>query len=212
MERIGRQPLAELEAGLVHFAGPRQGHEQDAHIEDQPERGDAAAVSRRLRVDDIEDGEDYATEASPSEREAIAKLLELVGLEALRFHGKFHFGGEGRLLLDGTLAARMTQTCVVSLDPIETALEVPVAAEFWPQARIEALAATADEAASHGILDWPEPIVDGRIELGALLYETLATGLDPYPRREGASIEWTESPGSPRPPARQAVLLRPFPG
>jgi hypothetical protein len=152
-------------------------------------------LSRRLRVDDIEDGEDYATEASPSEREAIAKLLELVGLEALRFHGKFHFGGEGRLLLDGTLAARMTQTCVVSLDPIETALEVPVAGEFWPQARIEALAETVDEAASHGILDWPEPIIDGRIELGALLYETLATGLDPYPRREGARFEWAESPG-----------------
>ncbi len=152
-------------------------------------------ISRSLRVDAIEDGDDYATEASPSEREAIAKLLELVGLEALRFHGKFHFGGEGRLLLDGTLSARMTQTCVVSLDPIETALEVPVEAEFWPQARIEALAATADEAASHGILDWPEPSVDGRIELGALLYETLPTGLDPYPRREGASIEWTESPG-----------------
>jgi hypothetical protein len=151
-------------------------------------------LSRGLRVDDIEDGEDYATEASQGEREAIAKLLDLVGLEALRFHGKFHFGGEGRLLLEGTLSARMTQTCVVSLDPVETTHDVPVAAEFWPQARIDALAATADEAASHGILDWPEPVIDGRIELGGLLYETLATGLDPYPRRAGASFEWTESP------------------
>ena len=37
-------------------------------------------------------------------------------------------------------------------------------------------------------------VIDGRIELGGLLYETLATGLDPYPRRAGASFEWTESP------------------
>lgn len=158
--------------------------------------------SRQLRADDIEDGEEYATDTSKSEREAVARLLDLVALEALRFRGRFHFGGEGRLRLDGTLAAQVTQTCVVSLDPIESTIEVPVEADFWPQARIEALASTVDEAASHGILDWPEPIVDGRIELGELLYETLATALDPYPRREGASFGWEESSEAEASPGR----------
>jgi hypothetical protein len=85
-------------------------------------------LSRILRVDDIEDGEDYAVEASKSEREGIASLLELVALEALRFAGRFHFGGEGRLLLKGTLTARLTQTCVVSLEPVQSTIEAP--AEF----------------------------------------------------------------------------------
>ena len=151
-------------------------------------------LSRTLRVDEIEDGEEYATEASKAERAEIAKLLDLNALDNFRFQGKFHFGGEGRLLLDGTLTAEVTQTCVVTLEPVESAIEVPVEVEFWPQARIDALAATADEAASHGILDWPEPIAEGRIELGSLLYEVLATALDPYPRREGVSFAWTESP------------------
>jgi uncharacterized metal-binding protein YceD (DUF177 family) len=149
-------------------------------------------LSRILRVDDIEDGEDYSVEVSKSEREAIASLLELAALDSLRFAGRFHFGGEGRLLLAGTLAARLTQTCVVSLEPVASTIEVPMEIEFWPEARIDALARSADEATSHGILDWPEPIIDGKIELGPLLYETLATALDPYPRREGASFEWVE--------------------
>jgi uncharacterized metal-binding protein YceD (DUF177 family) len=150
--------------------------------------------SRVLRVDDIEDGEDYSVEASKSERDAIASLLDLVALAAFRFAGRFHFAGEKRLLLEGTLAARPTQTCAVSLEPVESTIEAPVKIEFWPEARIDALAETADEATSHGILDWPEPIVDGKIELGPFLYETLATSLDPYPRREGARFEWREPP------------------
>jgi uncharacterized metal-binding protein YceD (DUF177 family) len=151
------------------------------------------ALSRVLRVDDIEDGDDYSVEASKSERDAIASLLDLLALEAFRFAGRFHFAGEGRLLLEGALTARPTQTCVVSLEPVESTIEAPVKIEFWPEARIDALAETADEATSHGILDWPEPIVDGKIELGPFLYETLATSLDPYPRREGASFEWREA-------------------
>lgn len=168
-------------------------------------------LSRNLRVDDIEEGEDYATEAGATERKAIADLLDLIALDDFRFAGTFHFGGEGRLLVNGTLSAGLTQTCVVSLAPVKAAIEVPIEAEFWPEDRIEALAATADEATSHGILDWPEPIADGKIELGPLLYETLATALDPYPRADGVSFEWTEAPaalGAERPESPFAALSR----
>jgi hypothetical protein len=42
------------------------------------------------------------------------------------------------------------------------------------------------------VLDGPEPIVCGRIDLGAVAYETLATALDPYPKREGVSFDWSQ--------------------
>jgi hypothetical protein len=61
---------------------------------------------------------------------------------------------------------------------------------------IDDLAASLDEAASHGMLDWPEPIEGGKIDLGPVIYETLATALDPYPKREGVSFEWSEAPGA----------------
>ena len=35
----------------------------------------------------------------------------------------------------------------------------------------------------------PEPIVDGRLDLGALATEFLILGIDPYPRKPGAVFE-----------------------
>ena len=68
----------------------------------------------------------------------------------------------------------------------------------WPESG-GAITASADETASHGMVDWPEPIVEGKVDLGPVIYETLATALDPYPRREGASFEWpgeADAPGT----------------
>ncbi len=152
-------------------------------------------ISRVVRVDDIADGKRCIVEASAAEREAIRALLGLVGLDRLHFEGTFNAEGQGGFLLTGTLAAKLTQTCVVSLEPIETELETPVEIEFWPEAQVERFAITADEAPSQESLDWPEPIVDGKIDLGRAVYETFATSIDPYPRRESASFAWSEGEG-----------------
>ena len=40
----------------------------------------------------------------------------------------------------------------------------------------------------------PDPIVDGKIDLGALTAEFFALGLDPYPRKPGVSFESPEQP------------------
>jgi hypothetical protein len=37
--------------------------------------------------------------------------------------------------------------------------------------------------------DDPEPLVDGKIDLGALATEFLILGLDPYPRKPGAVFD-----------------------
>ena len=37
--------------------------------------------------------------------------------------------------------------------------------------------------------DEPDPIIDGKIDLGALAAEFFALGLDPYPRKPGATFE-----------------------
>ena len=39
-----------------------------------------------------------------------------------------------------------------------------------------------------------DPIVDGKIDLGALAAEFFALGLDPYPRKPGVSFESPEEP------------------
>jgi len=150
-------------------------------------------LSRIIRVDEIKDGEEGLIEVGATEREAIAALLDLPRLDQLSFAFRFARRGHGRLALNGSLLAAVTQTCVVTLEPVESSLDVPVEIEFWPASQIKAYAETADEAASHGVLDWPEPIDDGKIDLGPIIYQTLATSLDPYPKREGASFSWSEA-------------------
>ena len=169
-------------------------------------------ISKILRVDELKEGEERSIEISRAEREAIAGLLDLVALDDLRFTFSLHRRGAGRLALRGTLEAAATQTCVVSLDPVASTLEVPIEIEFWPRHLIEDRAEAIDEAASHGALEWPEPIVDGKIDLGPVIYETFATGLDPYPKREGVSFDWSEpgaeSAGEEKPESPFAALKR----
>ena len=149
-------------------------------------------LSRTLRVDELKEGEEGTIEVNRAERETIAALLDLRALDRLTIVFRLNRRGQGRLALQGSLAAAVTQTCVVSLEPVESTLEVPVEVEFWPIPMVDDLAVSLDEAASHGTLDWPEPIIDSKIDLGPVIYETLATGLDPYPKREGVSFEWAE--------------------
>ena len=91
------------------------------------------ALSRPLRVDEIRDEASGSVETTAAERTAIAKLLDLRGLEGLALTYRLVRAGAGRLRLKGELKAKVIQTCVVSLEPVESSLEVPVEAEFWPR-------------------------------------------------------------------------------
>jgi uncharacterized metal-binding protein YceD (DUF177 family) len=152
-----------------------------------------APLSRPLKVDEIRDGASGEIKATEAEMEAIARLLDLVALKGLTFTYRLNHGGGGRLELAGRLNADVTQTCVVSLEPVEAHLDIPVELAFWPASLVEELEQSAEEPGSQGLLDWPEAIVDGKIELGPVIYETLATALEPYPKREGASFDWSQA-------------------
>jgi hypothetical protein len=154
---------------------------------------DQALLSRPLKVEEIKDGTSGEMTATEAERSAIARMLDLVALERLAFTYRITQGGEGRLHLTGRLAAEVTQTCVVSLDPVGASLDVPVEVDFWPAFLLDALERSSEEPGHSGLLDWPEAIVEGKIDLGPLIYETLATALDPYPKREGASFHWPQN-------------------
>jgi len=155
---------------------------------------DRAVLARTLRVDEIRDGASGEIAATKAEMDAIARMLDLVALEGLTFLYRLDHGGGGRLHLTGRLHANVTQTCVVSLDPVEANLDVPVEVEFWPVSLIDELERSTEEPGNLGLLDWPEAVVDGRIDLGPVIYETLATALEPYPKREGVSFDWSQGP------------------
>jgi hypothetical protein len=86
------------------------------------------------------------------------------------------------------VSALLGQTCVVTLEPIESDLEEVVDLVFTPQA---ADAATETETISPRADDEepPEPLVGGKLDLGAIATEFLLLGIDPYPRKPGAEFE-----------------------
>ena len=151
-------------------------------------------LSRPLKVDEIRDGASGEIVATAAELEAVAKMLDLAALDRLTLAYRLGRGAGGRLVLTGTLRADATQTCVVSLEPVAARLEVPVEMEFWPEELLPPAEGNPDDRGSAQVLDWPEAIRDGRIDLGPVVYETLATALDPYPRRPEARLDWPQEP------------------
>ena len=155
-------------------------------------------LSRIVKVDEIKDAASGEIVATADEMNAIAGLLDLARLEGLTFTYRLDHGIAGRLHLSGRLKAELTQTCVVSLDPVDARVDEPVEIEFWPETLLAK--PESDDPAGLTALDWPEPIVGGRIDLGVVAYETLATSLDPYPKREGVSFD--RSQGEAKQPER----------
>ena len=130
-------------------------------------------------------------EASPLERAAMAEvggLREILSANASldvtpMSGGRFHVGGRVR--------ARIGQTCVVTLDPIESDIDEEIDLIFAPPEQIPELSDLVDDAAESDveIPDPPEPIENGTIDLGRLATDALYLGVDPYPRRPDAVFE-----------------------
>src|SRR5436190_1968434 len=101
----------------------------------------------------------------------------------------------GRFHVAGRVRARIGQTCVVTLDPMETDVDEPIDLIFAPPDQIPQMADLVDEAQENvrssdaEIPDPPEPIENGIIDLGRLATDALYLAVDPYPRRPDAVFE-----------------------
>ncbi|MCK1653536.1 DUF177 domain-containing protein [Bradyrhizobium sp. 149] len=130
-------------------------------------------------------------EASVAERQAMA---ETAGLrEVLSAQAAFDVVPKSgnRIHVTGTVRARIGQTCVVTLDPIESEIEEEVDLIFAPEAEIRRLADLIEEGQDNDeqIADPPEAIVNGIIDLGRLATDALFLAVDPYPRKPGVVFE-----------------------
>jgi uncharacterized metal-binding protein YceD (DUF177 family) len=138
--------------------------------------------SRPTRVDPLpRDGLTLDIAANAEERAALAKLNrlpEIARLTARLSIGKWRRG----VRVEGALSARLTQVCVVSLEPFEVEIEEPIDVKFLPA---DGGPASPD---AMGDADEPDELVDGKIDLGALVAEFLTLALDPYPRKPGAAF------------------------
>jgi uncharacterized metal-binding protein YceD (DUF177 family) len=90
--------------------------------------------------------------------------------------------GRGGAEVAGRLEAKVRQTCVVSLDPFENRISEPIDIRFAPASTARLAGGTIDV----GLENPPDPLVDGTIDLAAVVAEYLTLAIDPYPRKPGA--------------------------
>ena len=132
-------------------------------------------------------------EADPSARQAIAEVAGLREVTDARASFDLRHRSGGQVHVAGRVQAKIGQTCVVSLDPIESEIDEAVDLIFAPSA--QSLPRNDLEEGDGGddrpieTDDQPEPIVDGVIDLGRLATDVLFLAIDPYPRKEGAVFE-----------------------
>lgn len=194
----------------------------------RPEKGrDAAGVSvrsdepeppfsRPFSVDELlrRPGDPLTIAAEPHELETLARTDGIPAIGALE--AEFRVSEQGKeIRVAGEVRARITQECVVTLEPFESELVEPVDVRFafaaspaapeppsrermsrrrqtQAQAAQERRARHAPDFPAHEEDDPPDPIVGGKIDLGALAAEFMALGLDPYPRKPGAEFASAE--------------------
>jgi hypothetical protein len=130
-------------------------------------------------------------EADRATRDALAEIAGLREILSARALLDVRPKGGGRVHVVGRVRARIGQTCVVTLDPIENDIDEAIDLIFAPPEQIPALAGLVDQAAESDdeIPDPPEPIENGIIDLGRLATDALFLGVDPYPRRSDAVFE-----------------------
>ena len=129
-------------------------------------------------------------EANQVTRDAVADVGGLRAVLSVQASFDVTPKSGGRFHVAGHVRARVGQTCVVTLEEMESEIDEPIDLIFAPPEQIPQMADLVDEAEqSEDTPDPPEPIENGIIDLGRLATDALYLGVDPYPRKPDAVFE-----------------------
>jgi uncharacterized metal-binding protein YceD (DUF177 family) len=129
--------------------------------------------------------------ASEAERRALADLWsvnDVVSLDADLQVARWKKDG---VKIKGEVQARIVQTCVVTLEPVEAEIRESIEAILVPEG--SRLARQADNDGGEMILDpegpdIPDTFEGDTIDAGEVVSEHVALAIDPYPRKPGAAF------------------------
>ena len=187
-------PSASREPGKPVGKSAARSHDRDSVHVGGAMSAPGGPFSRQI---DVAQAEDKALRVTITATEdECAALAQQDGLPAIaHLSAKFEVtsAGRGRFEVKGEVRARVTQICVVSLDPFESDVAQLVDVVFASPRDVEqAEAAYAkrheEDLDAEDIPEPPDPIFNGQIDLGTLASEQLALALDPYPRKEGVEF------------------------
>ena len=145
--------------------------------------------AHRLKLGQIHDGERVELSADETERASIAERLGLEELDCFQAHVTLNL--KDKLIeADGRILASLSQSCVVTGQPVPAHVDEPFSLVFMPEPRD----GHSDEEVELGSADCDVVFYDGAvIDLGSAIADTLALSLDPYPRSAGAEAALKEA-------------------
>lgn len=122
---------------------------------------------------------------------AFAAWIGVDGMSALDLDVHVRpYRGDG-LAVEGKVSATVTQTCVVSLEPMENLIAEEVEATFRPEDKLKVHLVQDEEdgLSIDASVAADDPLIGNGIDAAAIAAEFLALGVDPYPRKPDAAFE-----------------------
>ncbi len=153
-------------------------------------RADTPIFDAIVRIDKLPSaGRSLAVDANEAERAAIAEAMNIVSVE--RFVANLTIAPiRGGLRALGHLDAAVTQASIVSFEPVPEIISEAIDRVFLHGPRDHQPPAPGSEIfIDLEDDDFPDHIDGPEVDLSALLLETLALALSPYPRREGEALD-----------------------
>lgn len=131
-------------------------------------------------------------QANESERQALRELWDVADVESLEAELQIARWKRDGVKIKGRVKAKIVQSCVVTLEPVESLIDEPVDAIFVPEG--SRLARIAANDSGEMILDpegpdLPDTFSGDTIDVGVTVTEHAALAIDPYPRKEGVVFE-----------------------
>ena len=146
-------------------------------------------------------------EADAQVRARLAKTLDLVSLQSFTAHVRVTPWLDGAEL-EARWRAVVTQTCGVSLEAFDTALEGGFTVRAVPVGSPAAAPDSAEVSIDPEAEDPPDLLEGDELDVGGYLVEHLALEIDPFPRKPGAAFE-PPPPEGPASPFAALLKLKP---
>lgn len=147
----------------------------------------------------------HTFKATAEQRVDLARRMGVASVEKAQASVTVQRVSGGLIHALGSIQADLTQNCVVSLGPVPAHIEDEFEGWFGDREKAVSFAKAKNEReikkgqSELEILEEavdPEPIINGKIDIGELATQYLSLALDPYPRAEGVSSKYIVPEGA----------------
>lgn len=129
----------------------------------------------------------FTIEPDSDGRKALARIIQVLQVKKLRFDGVLIPTGKRDWRIEATLGATISQSCVISLDPVTTRIDEVITRSYISdfERRDDASEKSEDEMIADDTTDQLSEILD----LIDVIAESLILIMPAYPRKDGIEAE-----------------------